>query len=174
MEKRQTYADQLRQVRDSLTKDNWWKGAYFLWVDNDRVCMCVHAAAQRIVNPEVRKVFASRIQNTKELVCRAVEVVSPASSQTSAAETEVLKHGSTGYNIKLKDKILHEVWQNRPSDVRKPQEGYGDMNLHWLMGMFGITVAFNDSQSTTLDMIKDRLSDAADWAEKNETFLRNN
>jgi hypothetical protein len=42
------------------------------------------------------------------------------------------------------------------------------------MGMFGLTWAFEYQESTTLDMIQERLSEAAMWAEENEEFLMKN
>jgi hypothetical protein len=76
------------------------------------------------------------------------------------------------------NKDLLSVWKNRPDWVKKERFfnsiSYGFVNLHFLMGMFGITVDFNDNSNTTLDMLKDKLSEAAKWAEENEEFLQDN
>jgi hypothetical protein len=144
------YADQLRQVRDSLTNENWLKGSYFS-IRNNQTCFCVHGAAQFIVNPEVKK-------------GKRVDVAGAPEADTAS------------YFLEKKD--LFGGWLSRPDHVRRERVcvgvNNGSLNLHWLMGMFGITASFNDSPSTTLEMLKDKLTEAAKWAEENEEFLNNN
>lgn len=161
----QTYAEQLRQIRDSLTIENWIKGSYFS-NKNDTVCMCVHGAAQALVNPQVKKVFKE--DNLDNIVSR----VEP-DAHVGAALVEAKKAVA---DSKYQD--LLTVWKSRPAYLKAERMhngvSNGFVNLHYLMGMFGITTSFNDSPYTTLEMLKDKLSEAAKWAEENEEFLRNN
>lgn len=168
-----SYAEQLSQVRDSLTLDNWNKGSYFS-NKNNILCMCVHGAGQALVNPEVKKA----LENNKVV---AALVASDLSVDASLAGERAAGRASasvaSAVAVETNNKLL-ELWSNRPDWIKQERIynsiSYGFVNLHYLMGMFGITASFNDSPNTTLDMLKDKLSEAANWAEANEEFLKNN
>lgn len=157
----QTYAEQLRAVRDSLTKENWNQGSWFTR-KNNTICMCVHGAAQAIVNPQVRTALDNDYYQS--------------ANYAKGHVTETIAIMSHYINTTSKD--LFSLWKNRPDFVKREiiynEISYGFVNLHYLMRMFGISLDFNDSKNTTLDMIKDKLSEAAKWAEENEEFLQNN
>lgn len=42
-------------LRDSLTPETWNKNTYFKAQPSGNICMCVHGAGQKLVNPSVRK-----------------------------------------------------------------------------------------------------------------------
>jgi hypothetical protein len=56
------YHELLREVRDSLTLENWIKGNRYFYNRNNNLCMSVHGAAQRLVNPEVAKILENNIK----------------------------------------------------------------------------------------------------------------
>jgi hypothetical protein len=155
------YYELLREVRDSLTKENWVKGYYFD-IKNNIVYMSIHGAAQRLVNPQVRKalednnIFAAR---------RCAIDASPAAAVNAAVAI-------------LNNNHILSIWKNRPNWVKEDyiydNKNYGNLNLHYLVGMFGLTKEFESKESTTLDMIQERLSETAIWAEENEEFLMSN
>lgn len=57
------------------------------------------------------------------------------------------------------------TWETRPGWVREASKNYGSTELHYLLGMFGVTADFNDAPDTTLEALHARLNEAAAWAE---------
>lgn len=159
-----SYAEQLRQVRDYLTEDNWSKS---MWVGskNNTLCMCVHGAAQKIVNPLIKDLFNRSQSPNPYAMSQCILRGSIVDSIEDAA-------------ITINNSDMRSMWLNRPNTVKINKISvigdYGNFNLHYLMAMFGITLAFNDDPNTTLEMLKDRLTKASKWAEENEEFLNNN
>jgi hypothetical protein len=154
------YHKLLREVRDSLTAENWDKKCLnFSTRNNNLYGMSAHGAAQRLVNLEVKKALEKNNVTHAKLI-------------TNSALTAA-RVGKD--NISKNDKDHFSVWKNRPDWVKYYiWEGYGNLNLHYLMGMFGLTWGFEIQDSTTLDMIQEKLSEAAMWAEENEEFLVKN
>lgn len=169
-----TYAEQLINIHNSLTEESWLQGAFFC-KSGDTLCMCAHGAAQAITNPQVQKVLETNSDVASQLsALTAHKIENVVKLASFAADSASLAVFACAYKKNNFD--LYKVWKTRPDWVKMNQvwenKNYGNISIHWLMGMFGITPQFNDSSSTTLKMIKDKILDAVKWAERNETFLR--
>jgi hypothetical protein len=160
------YHELLREVRDSLTKENWDKCCHLFSIKNNNLCMSVHGAAQRLVNPQVAK--ALNIKGTPNQQDIALFLL-PSLIATAARAGSVDVHDHPAAPIPIFDYFF--AWKNRLNWIK---ENYYNINLHYLMGMFGLTYDFEKQESTTLDMIQEKLSEAAMWAEENEEFLVKN
>jgi hypothetical protein len=161
-----SYHELLREVRDSLTPENWDKNCYYLSNKNNNLYMSVHGAAQRLVNPEVIKALGNDIFPADHRVVAAAAAVGPGAVAATTPRVTILNNNHLS------------IWKNRPNWVKEDyifnNKNYGNLNLHFLMGMFGLTYNFECQESTTLDMIQEKLSEAAMWAEENEEFLTKN
>lgn len=164
-----TYADQVRKISCMLTEENWNKGSYFA-VKNDKLCMCVHGAGQTLVNPQVKEALEITTTTTTTTVVKVAAVAREEWAADAKSAANVAKDRNS--------KLFYHIWSNRKYYIRNDyvfnEKNYGNTNLHYLMGMFGIDVTFNDNENTTLYMLKDKLKECADWAEQNEEFLQNN
>jgi len=78
-------------------------------------------------------------------------------SAVSLGEEEATRFGS-----------MREAWNCRPDWVRATNS-----DIHYLMGMVGITARFNDN-ATCLEELLTRLDECATWAEENKEFLSSN
>jgi hypothetical protein len=60
------------------------------------------------------------------------------------------------------------VWENRPESIRNNyitnRENRGNQDLHYLLGMIGLTWVFNDHPDTTLEMVKTKFNEAIELA----------
>lgn len=177
-----TYAQQLRKISDILTEDNWNQGSYFDF--KDKLCMCVHGAGQTIVNPQLQFVIQNYTQSLVKIEnfdfdpgCRTPRVM-PVEAAKDADLVSKQVNEKLSATIDMDPIISYDVWKERPSYVKNDYENYnknyGNLNLHFLMGMFGITAQFNDDRGTSLQMLKDKLEECAVWAEQNQEFLENN
>lgn len=184
----------IRKLRDSLTPESWQKGNYFGVNINDNICMCVHGAGQVLVNPKLRDILKTNDDSISMFGMNdSTEVAQEASDKASQADNAIhdkpLGAAQEARNkvAKWADRLiatrsytpahaanigyggntaLLKVWNGRPWYV-KCNDDTGNLELHYLLGMFGITATFNDAEGTTLEMLHERLNVAADWAEAN-------
>jgi hypothetical protein len=119
-------------ARDSLTSETWIKGKLFRQKENT-LCMCAHGAVQRVVNPVCKKAL-------------------------NAAGADAGAFAIERYNDPL------QAWNARPDYVRQDRIhnsiNYGNKELHYLLGMVGLTIGFNDAPETTLEMVKTKFDEA--------------
>lgn len=181
------YTNQILEVKKILTS-GWTKKRYFQ-AENDKICCCVHGAGQKICNPRVTQIF-KYFQTTALVVtsaaraavaaaraaaeaARAAEEAAVAMVMVEAASAAACSPalGSAEASGQAK---LEKIWKNRPGWVSKTDPTHGNLNLHYLMGMFGITTSFNDCRNTSLDMMLDKLDECAAWTTENELFLVSN
>jgi hypothetical protein len=136
MEVQSQIVQDLITARDSLTPETWIKKAYFKQKENT-LCMCAHGAVQKVVNPACKKA-------------------------ANAAGADAGAFAIEQYKDPLK------VWNNRPDYVRQDKTydniNYGNRDLHYLLGMVGLTVSFNDHPDTTLEMVKAKFDEAIQLA----------
>lgn len=143
--------DQLIEAMNSLTPENWRKGAYFQREGNSSdICMCAHGAAQAVVNP----------------VCKlAVHSLNDVAANRAVYSAE----NASLVAAKIKaSKSSPEIWSNRPDWVKQDcvsnGQNYGNFDIHYLMGMVGLTTVFNDATNTTLEMVKEKFQQAIELA----------
>lgn len=173
-----TFAEQILQVKEIVQK-KWHKGSYFS-VRGDDICCCVHGAVQIVCNPMVREVIENYTRTDRpptpaEKAARADAAVVVAAGEAPARAWSRAADGlaRAGTSRAERDKILRKVWQDRESWICQPGPR-GSLELHYLLGMFGIWLSFNDAHTTTLDMLLGRLDECMEWARENEEFLRSN
>jgi len=204
-----TYADQLRQVKEILLQQGWTKQVYYQ-ANSDRVCACLHGAAQRVCNPVVRKIFldfeglkarhdaalspaviAAVAKNTAEAALAASSASAAAAVATAAARGDAAIAASSAALRRRRARVvaptfaargsandpmdaIKKIWASRPDWVRK-ETNHGDLNLHYILGIFKMTAWFNDNQTNLEDVLKG-IQNVIDWVERegNEEFLRNN
>ncbi len=139
----------LTEARDSLTPLNWRKGSYFQ-SDNDTLCMCAHGAVQALVNPVCRK----SLQQSN--IAWSVAQVAGASASAGAGASASAGAGE-GAN-----------WTNRSDWVKNDfvynSQNYGNLEAHYLLGMVGLTVSFNDRLDTTYEMVIEKFNEAIQLA----------
>ena len=152
------YAGTLLQIKESLTDETWGKGRFFDW-RNDMIYMCVNGACQKIVNPKIVQMFIDEHCNYDLSTCAQVEawIVYHEYYAAEVAELAVIKN---------RDKKI--AWKKRK------KFRFGHLNVHYLMGLFGLTSNFNDSMSTTLPMIHHKFDQAIAWSKENHYFLNSN
>ncbi len=139
-----TLAETLTEARNSLTPLNWRKGSYFKQ-ENDTLCMCAHGAVQALVNPVCRERLLQSDIGGAEASARADAGASAGAS------------ASAGVN-----------WTNRHDWVKKDHirnnKNYGNLEVHYLLGMVGLTTAFNDSPNTIYEMVIEKFNEAIQLA----------
>jgi hypothetical protein len=132
-------------ARDSLTPETWIKGNYFKQKENT-LCMCAHGAVQKVVNPVCKKAAS------------AAGTVPVAVADAGAGSALAIKQ--------YKDPL--QAWNARPDYVRQDliynNINYGSRDLHYLLGMVGLTITFNDDPNTTLEMVKNKFNEAIELA----------
>ncbi len=136
----------LTEARNSLTPANWRKGAYFQ-SENNNLCMCAHGAVQALINP----------------VCKARLLqsdITGASADASAGAGASVA-GAGGANASAN-------WTDRPdwvkNDVVYNNKNYGNGEAHYLLGMVGLTIGFNDRSDTTYEMVIEKFNEAIQLA----------
>lgn len=161
------YNELVIELRDSLTQDNWNKGQYFA-AKGATICMCVHGAGQKLINPNVKNIFNNIEKTLSSWRCA---VAAQAADNTVNCAANAAKDGEFKSRVKsvfskTKDSNLLDIWNNRGDAYATQNHNAHAYNasLHFLMGMFGITASFNDKASTTLEMLKDKLTECAAWA----------
>lgn len=134
-----TLADMLTEARNSLTPVTWKKGSYFKKV-NDTLCMCAHGAVQAVVNPVCKNSLTSN-----QAIGHAIPV---------AWSNDGLRNVEAHRFLSKQD-----IWNNRSLLVtKKIPEGNGE--AHYLLGMVGLTINFNDAKDTTFEMVKAKFDEA--------------
>ncbi len=134
--------ESLIAARDSLTTENWNKRAYLQWKD-ESLCFCAHGALQAQMNPIVKDLIEK--EERAEANAKAFVAVNKACSKIFY---EPIDCNSFGF------------WNKRPSYIK----GDAMAESHYLLGTVGLTIAFNDSETTTLSMVKEKFNDAIDLA----------
>ncbi len=142
-------AETLTEARDSLTPVNWRKGAYFK-LENNALCMCAHGAVQMLVNPRCAlKMFSIRDHI----------------SAAAASSNERIYRREHPFRAPLGEAV---IWNNRPNWVKndfvQDKINYGDLDAHYLLGMVGLTIGFNDKKSTTYEMVIEKFNEAIELA----------
>ncbi len=156
------YHERVREIRKLLTPETWGKNSYFTF-RGGRICHCVHGAGQLVINPAVKSTL-SGITLYEEVDARREQV-----------ESAISLCGYVAHRATDAFDCIHSVSGN--DDLRRVWAGRARRDsdeLHYLLGMFGLTAAFNDSAHTTLEMVWEKLDQCAVWAEENADFLRNN
>lgn len=181
MEDKQGYAEQVRAVKSFLLTHGWIKGTYFR-AESEKVCACAHGAAQVVSNPCVSRILADSYHAPGPAAARATAVAAhacaaeaadlarvagvPAAGVLAARDAEraidACAHTTTG--------ALLSCWANRGDWIRESHD-YGNLDLHYLLGLFGITATYNDAKDTTLGKLVAKLDECAAWAELHEDIL---
>lgn len=136
-----------------LTKDNWIKGNYFAIFGDEivgtKLCMCPHGAVQAQVNPKVQEAVAEFFNPLLADMAYS-EIVESVRTQCASVAYDALKFPS---------------WNKRPS-AGSLDSKYGSYDAHFILGMVGLTTLFNDADSTTFQMVKDKFQEAIKLAQK--------
>lgn len=159
-ESEKTVTQAIIAARDSLNESNWIKGNYFMEADG-RLCMCAHGALQAQVNP-----LCATARNLAGVVPAGAPIAADAALAASAAgaaarEVSVVPV-ATDAGVTYAD--FARAWAGRPEWV-DTDTARGNLQAHYVLGMAGLTAAFNDRPETTLDMVKDKFTSAAELAE---------
>ena len=88
----------------------------------------------------------------------------------------IAAHGFDSFNTELHDATNNgtasafnelngyfKVWKSRPYWVNADSDK-GNLQVHYLMGMVGLTTTFNDHKNTTLEMVKEKFTKAYEVA----------
>ena len=161
-------------ARDSLNEDNWHQGSYFA-AKNGKVCMCAHGALQAYVNPSVAKALsvdcAAAAQATAAAAAEAAAEKAAGAAMTAGAARLVEAAAAAGAGALAAASAADEavekasdvnVWNSRPRWVKN------GLDAHYVLGMVGLTAAFNDAQTTTIRSVKKKFTQAAKLARKLE------
>lgn len=154
-----TYAEQVREIISLLSVPGRWGKDHYFHSDGSVLCCCVHGAAQVVSNPVVTDLWNAALEGGKLRHEATARAASGASSGAYTAAARALLEPSNNYCL---------TWQKREEWLRLR------FNLHYLLGMFGITARFNDERWITLQDVLSRLEECAAWAADHEEFLRNN
>lgn len=162
--------------------------------NKSNVCFCLHGAAQRIINPKVRsllrlsgdipqsihdQLILIKGSLTKETWTRGSyftpnysgNVLSPnyigllnnaarnCDPGARAQHASELRKKLTGSDKTGTFEDIFSLWKSRDADDYQN-------NIHYLMGLFGLSIALNDHCDTTLDMIHQRLDQVIMFAKE--------
>ncbi len=138
-------------ARDSLTPANWKKGSFFK-KENNNLCMCAHGAVQALVNP-VCKIALQQL----DIANAGASAGAGADGQRAGAGARARAGAGAGAN-----------WTNRPDWVKNDRIydniNYGNGEAHYLLGMVGLTIGFNDRSDTTYEMVIEKFNEAIELA----------
>lgn len=137
----------LEQAKNSLTPETWGKEGYF-FIQNNNLRMCAHGAIQALVNP----------------VCRVVLDKNRAAAHPATAIARAVAdavRAALARRMATQSKSLKEIWNDCPDWVKN-----ADTNIHYLLGMVGLTIAFNDDPNTTLEMVHQKFDEAIKLAQE--------
>lgn len=177
-----TVAQDIRNAAAALTTATWKKGAY-VSVNKGALCMCAHGALQAQVNPEVKRCIAEYVVPVVWVapVAWATQVAAAGAAAEAvvvAAEPAVAAAAAAARSVAAADYAAaaledaagravaaRAVWASRPRWVKTPSYR-GSLEAHYILGMVGLTAAYNDSASTTLTDVKEKFEQAAQLAEE--------
>lgn len=167
MTKENSLLNSLRIVKHRLTEELWIKDNYFE-AKGDKLCMCPHGGAQSVVNPKVR----SLVVGGDSHVDRYLDPRVRATTATRAAHRRDRAHGlgatyRAAHDARAATNRLssQDIWNSRPSWVKENTD-YGNLEIHYLMGMVGLDVIFNDDKNTTFAMVQEKLDQAIALAQE--------
>lgn len=155
MEDKQGYAEKVRAVKSFLLTHGWTQGKYFR-VKGEKVCACAHGAAQTVSNPRVNAI----VRDSKRAKDASFVAAFTRISSADAADAAVAARGA-----------LLSCWASREEWIRKDHAGCGNFNLHYLLGLFGITADYNDDKETALEDLIVKLDECSAWAAQHEDEL---
>ena len=135
----------LRAMKVDLTPETYIKGEYFAKY-NDRICFCLHGAAQKQINSDIQLILEQYKNNPSRAASRARE--------NSRGEGAAF-NGKQAILLHKEDFSYQQLWDNKPKWVK--EEG---VELHYLLGMVGATTRWNDLASTTLEMVHAKIDEA--------------
>lgn len=140
----ETYAALFDRLASETTEDRWAKGSLY---DPMTKCMCAHGLVQAQVNPFVKK-------NLKRF---------PNGNMRMGFCEWALDVATIGaYRINLQSKsYANEVWRRRAAYIGEDLGRVRNLSAHYLIGMVGLTAAFNDAPDTTFEMILGKFRQAA-------------
>lgn len=157
----QSYAEIFDDIAETLTLENWRKCVYFK-EDQGQLCMCAHGALQARVNPEVKKALTI----TTDVLASRAPAPAPAVEEAAMAGA-----GAQMLAVSIENNFAassSEIWNLRSSSSRSDYiyngKNYGKREAHYLLGIVGLTVAFNDAKDTTLEMVKEKFREASKLA----------
>lgn len=148
--------DAILAAMNILTKSNWVKGAYFLNASGT-VQMDAHGAVQSKANQEVIDKLADTNVPTKDVVSFAAKPVTDAALAGVVASPA--KHSSALAFTDIGKLTQTDAYKARPTWVTN------GLDVYYLLGLVGLTAAFNDDPATTFDMVSAKLSLAANLAD---------
>ncbi len=165
-----TIAEDIRKASDKLTEETWTKGRYFR-IKNDKLCMCAHGAVASVCNRIVVDILATIPKN------QAWEAPDPAALGAAvaravgrAADLAVARASDLAVALAADPEAglalgsrWSDGWENRPRWVK--DSGLG-ASAHYILGMVGLTLSYNDAESRTLAEVKAKLEEAAQLAER--------
>lgn len=144
----------LTAARDSLTEETWFRGEYFGFYQG-RLCYCAHGAVQ--------------LQTNQDLLNRLMKL-GPASVKVARDLATIMRAATAASVPELKNQVNHPdpmmVWRNRPDWISRTQENRGSAEAHYLLGMVGLTSAFNDQHTTSISMVANRFTQAIELAQR--------
>lgn len=160
--KNKSIADKLTEARNSLTPKTWQQGNWFKADANGQhICMCAHGAVQAVVNPTVKNIIrnytakvASRKLSSRKIQ-KGVEGAANVGSDVCFGSRKMNTIGS-----------LKKLFNNRtkhhfhPDDLNDMLKNNPELNAHYLLGMVGLTVGFNDGIRTSLRDVKKKFTKA--------------
>lgn len=147
----QTLINNLEQANQLLTSEVWRQGSYFKLEDN-KICMCPHGAIHIHINQIARESYKNSL----------LPQIAPRTLTASEYGYSKIK---SIRNEDKNDRILIKAWHERPKWIRKYSE-YGNYDAHYLLGLVGLTVLFNDNKNTTFKIMKNKFQQAIDLAYK--------
>lgn len=170
MSKEDSLVNKLRLLKHLLKEDVWTQKTFF-YNKNGKLCMCPHGAAQVVSNPRVKEVYKDyqeHITNKNSWQHRR-KVWDFISLLNQCKRLDVGCAASDGHRY-LNGSL--SKWRNQSDWIKSTTStlGYGNLEVHYILGMVGLTVEFNDSSSTTFPMIQQKIDQAIVLAKILETY----
>lgn len=145
----------LRKMISSLTEETYSKESYFKERDG-KIINCPHGLAQIFVNPKVARALTS--DDSREII---LAVANDHATPSAAVAFKAMK-------MSLADAPRLTLFNNRPEYVKQFFFNCGELSIHWLLGLFGITSRWNSHEDTKFVEVKERLNLALEFAVEND------
>lgn len=173
-------SEQIREAARLLTSETWNQGRYFS-VRSGHVCMCAHGAMQAVANERVRQALSNPRKEVAAAdmaeaataafvaACAAGRAAAPSSpamaawAAWAAAAADAAESGAEAeaeawtFGTDADLAAIRSAWERRPSWA--PESSY-------MLGLVGLTAAWNDANGRTLDEVRAKFEEAAKLAEE--------
>ena len=159
-----TILQTLRTVQNVLSEKNWMQGNFYglksFSDGSSNICMCIHGATKVVENNthELALIGCYNKQLLSVNLSKLFNILTNFNINEPTFESIILAAEVGKTNISKYDGNAHLAWNDRPDWIKNRSSG--TYEIHYLLGMAGLTVQFNDHWRTSFEMIQEKIQTA--------------